>query len=294
MKERAILIGRFQVPEMNVAYRKLIESIKEKHGDVILVLAVPGIPVSMVNPLPLQSRITMIEEAFRGLKILSLKDHPLDEAWSRNLDELLNEKISGDRFVIYGTRERFINQYRGKHKTAELPDEETERPSVEEEPSSIAFRKGMVHASGKRYPAVFPTVDVAVFRNNRSQILLGKKDADGKWRLIGGFADPTDEGFTAAAKRELHEECGEIETSELVYEGSFKIDDWRYRFEQDKIISTLFSTDYISGEIQAQDDVAELDWFPIAELPNLIKEDKTAREHAQMFRDLLKKYHKER
>ncbi len=294
MKETAILIGRFQVPEMNAAYRKLIESVKQTHGQVVLVLAEPGVPVSQENPLPLQSRIAMIKAAFPDLKILSLKDHPLDDEWSRQLDQLLSNNLESNSLVIYGTKERFINQYQGKHKTAELPDKKPESSSVEEESSSISFRKGMVYASAKRYPTVFPTVDVAVFRKDRSEILLGKKDADGKWRFIGGFADPSDQGFPASAKRELREECGDIETTEFTYEGSFRIDDWRYRFEKDKIITTLFSTDYVSGEIQAQDDIAELKWLSLAELSSLMESDKTASEHSQMFRSMLKKYHQER
>jgi bifunctional NMN adenylyltransferase/nudix hydrolase len=293
MKETAILIGRFQIPEMNDGYRKLIETIRQTHDDLVLVLAEPKIPASKENPLPLESRMAMIAEAFPELRVLSLKDHPLDEEWSRNLDELLDEFAEGRSLVIYGSKERFIDQYRGKHKTAKLSDRRPTDSGVEEDPSSKSFRRGMVYAAGKRYASVFPTVDVAVFREKRSEILLAKKDIDGKWRLIGGFADPSDEGFAVSAKRELQEECGDIETSELTYEGSFRIDDWRYRFEQDKIITTLFSADYICGSPQARDDVAELDWFSLDSVPGMMDEGKTALEHGQMFRFLLTKYRKE-
>lgn len=292
MKDTAILIGRFQLPEMNEGYRNLIETIRQRHGELIVVLAEPGVPVSRNNPLPVKSRMAMIREVFPDLKVLSIKDHPLDQEWSRNLDQLISESGSHS-ITIYGTKERFINHYRGKYKTTTLSDEKSQDPGVEEDPSSGSFRKGMVYATAKRYPSVYPTVDVAVFRTNRSEILLGRKDIDGKWRLIGGFADPEDDGFATSAKRELREECGSIEISELTFEGSFAIDDWRYRFEQDKIITTLFSADFRSGEPSAQDDVAELNWFSMEALARMVNNDETAPEHTQMFRLLLKKYHRE-
>lgn len=293
MDETAVLIGRFQVPEMNDEYRHQIEVILKRHGGLVLVVAEPGIPVSKQNPLPVRSRISMIAEAYPGLKVLSIKDHPLDTVWSGKLDELLSGEIGDRSFLIYGTKERFQDHYVGRNKTARLEDKKHTSLAAEEEPSSKSFRNGMVHASGLRYASVFPTVDVAVFRSDKTEILLGKKDIDGKWRLIGGFADPDDDGFHASASRELREECGSIESSELTYEGSFPIDDWRYRFEQDKIITSLFSTDYLSGEPEASDDIADLDWFTLAEVSAMVEREETAPEHAQMFRMLLKKYRRE-
>ncbi len=293
MKHKAILIGRFQIPAMNESCRKLIEAIRKQHSELVLVLAEPKISASRENPLPVQSRIAMIKEAFPDIAIHTLKDHPLDDEWSKSLDKLIDEISGNGQVMIYSTRERFINYYSGKHPTSAIPDEKSEDVKVEEESGSISFRRGMVHAASKRYASVFPTVDVVVFRKGRSEMLLGKKDIDGKWRLIGGFADPSDDGFAAAAKRELNEECGDIQTTELAYENSFSINDWRYRFEQDKIITTLFSTDYVAGTPQAQDDVADLEWFSLEAVAEMVKKGETAREHEQMFRFLLKKYGQE-
>jgi bifunctional NMN adenylyltransferase/nudix hydrolase len=141
-----------------------------------------------------------------------------------------------------------------------------------------------------QYTKVYPTVDIACFRNNKKEILLGKKATNNKWRFIGGFADPEDVSYETAAKRELIEECGEMEIGEVTYETSAKINDWRYRNEADKIITLLFSCDYISGSPAAQDDIIDLDWFPVTDLPQMIESETISPEHVDMFTIIITKY----
>jgi bifunctional NMN adenylyltransferase/nudix hydrolase len=74
------------------------------------------------------------------------------------------------------------------------------------------------------------------------------------------FRGPTDASLEAAARREVMEEA-HIEISTPVYAGSFLVDDWRYRHEVDKIVSTLFVAEYMYGAIQPDDDIEELRWF---------------------------------
>jgi bifunctional NMN adenylyltransferase/nudix hydrolase len=200
--------------------------------------------------------------------------------------------------MLYGGRDSFINYYSGKCKVEELPPSgefsasEIRAAIKEQVTDSIEFRAGVIYAYANTYPKVYPTVDVAVFRNNKEQILLGKKENDQKWRLPGGFTDPTDEGFESAAQRELREECGPVAVTKMEYEGSFRVDDWRYRNEIDKIITTLFSTDFISGEPKASDDIAEVQWFPLAKLPEMIAGGLTTHTHTVLLEALLKKYSK--
>jgi bifunctional NMN adenylyltransferase/nudix hydrolase len=66
----------------------------------------------------------------------------------------------------------------------------------------------------------------------------------------------------AAARRELLEET-HIEVSSLEYVGSFLVDDWRYRNEVDKIMTTVFIARYMFGAIQPDDDIEELRWFQL-------------------------------
>ena len=64
------------------------------------------------------------------------------------------------------------------------------------------------------------------------------------------------------ARRELKEETG-IVAGSMDYLGSVKIDDWRYKPEVDKIITSIFHTSIDeSTTVNPQDDICELRWFP--------------------------------
>jgi bifunctional NMN adenylyltransferase/nudix hydrolase len=137
--------------------------------------------------------------------------------------------------------------------------------------SSTDWRAGVVYAAYNRYPQALPTVDVAVTRTvegGETEILLARKPGEKGYRLIGGFVDPTDASLEAAARREVMEEA-HIEISRPVYAGCFLVDDWRYRHEVDKIVTTLFVAEYMYGAIQPDDDIEELRWFRLNGAPGI-------------------------
>jgi bifunctional NMN adenylyltransferase/nudix hydrolase len=106
---------------------------------------------------------------------------------------------------------------------------------------------------------------VAIIRetvNGNDEILLARKPGEKGYRLIGGFVSPTDDDLQAAARREVLEET-HVEISGLEYVGSYLVDDWRYRHEIDKIMTTVFVAHYMFGAIQPDDDIEELRWFPL-------------------------------
>ncbi|WP_342648600.1 hypothetical protein [Mucilaginibacter sp. CSA2-8R] len=78
----------------------------------------------------------------------------------------------------------------------------------------------------------------------------------------------------------------------MLYETSARIDDWRYRHEADKIITLLFSCDHQGGEPAANDDIEELKWFKISNLPQAIADGLITAEHTPLFDYLLNKYFK--
>lgn len=114
------------------------------------------------------------------------------------------------------------------------------------------------------YPTVFATVDVVIRKDGK--LLLGRKAKQGKFRFLGGFADPAlDNSYEDAAKREANEESALVVTS-VKYLGSTRIDDPRYRGTEHCIITHLFLAEEWSGEPTASDDIAELKWFDEASL----------------------------
>lgn len=296
MSTIGVIIARFQTPYLKDSHKALLHLVKKKHSKVLLVLGVSPVKGCRKNPLDFYSRKNLINQDYPDVDVLPLPDHPLDRDWSQNLDLLLTNFSASAEFKLYGSGTNFISHYSGRFEVVELPKSSTHDDTLSREQisdhvlNSEGFRVGMVYAFSNAYVKVYPTVDIAVFRNGKSELLLGKKTIDNKWRLLGGFADPTDDSYEEAAKRELTEECGEIETTPMVYEKSFRVDDWRYRSEEDKIITCLFSTDCLSGEPKGSDDIAEVRWFPLTAVEILLKQQQTAEEHTPQFKLLLNKY----
>lgn len=298
MSNIGVIIARFQSPYLHAGHKALIKNVQERHKKIVLVLGVSPVLGSKRNPLDFHTREQMIKHEYPEVVVLPLSDHPLDPVWSINLDNLLQQTFPGNSFTLYGSRGSFATSYSGNLPVTELPENGSHSATLirqqisEQVLNSIEFRTGVIYAYSNMYDKVYPTVDIALFRNNRTEILLGKKDIDNKWRLMGGFADPTDNSFEESAARELREECGPVETTAMQYETSFRVNDWRYRNEADKIITTLFSAEFISGSPEGSDDIAQVKWFTLHELQQLIKTQDAAAEHTPQFNHLLSKYAK--
>lgn len=292
----AVIIARFQTPFLHEGHQQLISTVKENHAKLIILLGVSPIKGSRKNPYDYYTREKMIKKDYPEVIVLPISDHPSDKIWSENIDNLLKSVFSAEQFCLFGSRDSFIPYYSGKFETVELPEHgdynatELRKQYADKVFGSNDFRAGILYAYYNQYPKVYPTVDIACFRNNKTEILLGKKATNNKWRFVGGFADPEDACYEDAAKRELMEECGEMEIGEMTYETSRKINDWRYRNEADKIITLLFSCDYRSGSPAAQDDIIDLNWFPVANLPQMIERQNISDEHLELFEVIITKY----
>jgi bifunctional NMN adenylyltransferase/nudix hydrolase len=292
----AVIIARFQTPYLHEGHKQLISKVKENHAKLIILLGVSPLLGSRKNPYDYYTREKMIKKDYPEIIVLPVSDNPSDKLWSDNLDALLKSVFPAEQFCLYGSRDSFIPSYSGRFETVELPEHgdynatELRKQYADKVFDSDDFRAGILYAYYNQYTKVYPTVDIALFRNNKTELLLGKKAINNKWRFVGGFADPEDQNYESAAKRELTEECGEMETSTMIYETSSKINDWRYRSEADKIITLFFSCDYISGAPAAQDDIANIDWIKLADLPELIANGLTSPEHLDLFNHILKKY----
>ncbi|SFW40743.1 NUDIX domain-containing protein [Chitinophaga sancti] len=296
LKPTGVIIARFQTPSLHEGHLELIRQVKQKHNRLIIVLGVSPVKGSRKNPLDYYTRERMIKQLFPDVIILPQSDQADDKVWSQKLDELLSTNFPHESFVLYGSRDSFIPYYHGRYSTNDLPPVKDYNATALREAVSDKvfdteeFRAGIIYNTYNQFPKVYPTVDIAVFRNNRSELLVGRKPAENAWRLPGGFTDPGDNCFDIAARRELQEECGQLETSAMQYECSMQMDDWRYRSEVDKIITTLFSTDLIFGEPDAADDIAALRWIPVNEIKNMIANGEIVPVHIPLLERLAEKY----
>lgn len=264
-----VMIGRFQVHDLHEAHCDIIETVMSRHKRTILFLGVASVIGSLENPLDYTSRKMMIQEQYPELVILALPDKREDEPWSKNVDSRIREVFPMGKVLLYGGRDSFIPHYMGNFDTTELEQKifisgtEIRKQISEEIKASSLWRAGVIYNSANRYPISYQTVDIAAFSSDNTQILLAKKPGENLYRFIGGFVDPTDSSLEFAARREFMEEAGGAEVGNIVYVGSFRIDDWRYRGGRDKIMSALFRANYLFGTLTPSDDISELRWVDV-------------------------------
>lgn len=277
-----VIVGRFQVVELNALHKKMIGKVLRRHKKVAVFLGSNPAP-SNLNPIDLMFRVDMFESHYKDkLEVFEMPDLPDDRIWSQELDRRILEMRPEGNVVLYGTMEGFLERYSGRY-SAELleasPDDIPELIGMDDEWDIRSFRAGMLYAAMRRFPTVYPTVDVAVFRNEMRQVLLARKEHETRYRFPGGFSDPEDDSFEMAAMRELVEECGDIVVDNLMYLGSLKVDDWRYRETADGIITHLYACSFVSGNPSPNDDIAEIKWFDVEK----IKEELFVPEHKELW-----------
>ena len=124
------------------------------------------------------------------------------------------------------------------------------------------------------YPRPSLTVDLAVFDPGepRVRVLLVKRGAEpfrGHWALPGGFVE-VDEGFEAAARRELGEETGlELVASHpIAFVGVYGDPG---RDPRGRTITVAHATILgdAASEVAGGNDAAEAAWHPLDDLPPL-------------------------
>lgn len=290
-----VIVGRFQVHELHSAHLDLIQSVCELHEKVIIFLGLSPLMVTQNNPLDFESRKQMILDAFPKVIVMYIKDNHSDKQWSKDLDEKIKDLASPTQTVVlYGSRDSFISRYHGTYATQELLQEtyisgsEIRKSISKKVKSSSDFRAGVIWASGNRYPTCYATVDVAIFNEDYSKVLLARKAKEDLYRFVGGFSDPKSDSFEADARREVAEETG-LELAELIHIGSFKVNDWRYRSEKDCIKTTFYAGKMMFGRPEAMDDIVEVKWFDVLSLrkQKLNNEQFLVAEHLKMWDSLM-------
>ena len=293
-----VIIGRFQVAELHVGHRELIDNVLSRHKKVVILLGISPLTNSINNPLDFESRKQMICSAYPSVTVLYVKDVNNDDLWSKTVDATIRTVLSPTQTaLLYGSRDSFIKHYSGRFDTYELPTEhiksgtELRQEIGREAKDSADWRAGVIWASRNRFPTSYQTVDIAVFNPDYTQLLLGQRSTESAWRLIGGFADPTSPSLEDDARREAMEEAG-IKLDNLAYVRSFVVDDWRYLNEPDCVKTALFIATTATEQPEGNDDIARVCWFDRTELDptdswRIVPEHRTLVTHALMRASLI-------
>jgi bifunctional NMN adenylyltransferase/nudix hydrolase len=241
-----VIVGRFQCPELTSGHRDLIDfALKQGHNQILIALGCAVIPCTKNNPLHFSARVSMIRESYPEFMFMPIHDHPSDKVWSHMLDTTIGNFFPNTaNIVLYGSRDSFRERYFGMYNVREFEPRtyENATKSREKYGSTIGFNKdyrhGVIYGAYQKFNTVYQTVDVAIFIDNET-ILLGQKNIHGdKFLFPGGFVDICDRNLKEAVIRETREETG-IEIYDVEYMESFVIDDYRYRYETDKIMTHL-------------------------------------------------------
>lgn len=284
-----VIIGRFQTHELHNGHTEFINEVIKRNNKVLVFLGVSPTLGTKKNPLDFSTRKKMLEEYYgdKITAILPIHDKKSDLLWSKEVDNRIREVFPIGSVVLYGSKDSFIPHYNGNFATCQLEPSspfisatQTRQQVSEQIIKSKEFRAGVIYGIYNTYPTVFSTVDVAIYNENKSKILLGRKPYENKYRFIGGFVDVKDTSFEMAAKREVVEETG-LEIDDLKYIKSMRVDDWRYRKEPDRSIITHFYTaKKIFGAERPNDDIEALQWFNIHD----INENNIVKEHLELLK----------
>jgi bifunctional NMN adenylyltransferase/nudix hydrolase len=275
-----VFVGRLQVHEMHEGHHYVIKQVVENHKKTIIFLGVPRFVGTKKNPLDFDTRKKMVQTHYPECVILPIQDQSENSRWTTEIDRRIREIYPHGEVLMYGSRDSFIPHYingGGKFQTKELEPlgtfagTDVRKTISEDVKNSLDFRCGVIYHAYNLYPRVIPTVDIAPLDKDCTKVLLAKKYDESKWRFIGGFVKPEDDNIDISARRVYSKETGgNSESGDYKYLGTCRVPDWRFRSEEDKVMTTLFTCQYLWGTISPSDEIGELKWFDINTLTNEI------------------------
>lgn len=269
-----VIVARFQVHNLSDAHKDLLSTVASKHSKVLVFLGNSPLFGTKNNPLDFEARKQMLNEFNSNLIVFYIPDNPSDLVWSKALDKKIRENLLPNQTaMLYGGRDSFIEHYLGNYPVTELESKvyisgtELRKDISSRVKASADFRAGVIWAASNRYALAQPTVDIVIYSEDRTKVLLVRRHGETKFRFPGGYAQVDSPSYEMDAKREISEETG-VATGELKYIGSTVIDDWRYRSEVDKIKTLVFEAQFMYGPLKPADEeeIELVKWFDLTEL----------------------------
>ena len=289
METIGALVGRFQIHQLHDAHHHVIKQVVDKHKKVIIFLGVTKVLGSKKNPLDFDTRKKMIQESYPDVVILAIPDCSNNLDWSRELDKRIREVYSIGDVLLYGGRDSFIPYYRGIFKTKELEQHtfvsgtEVRKKISDEIKNSVDFRAGIIYNSYNQHERVFPTVDISIINSDKSKVLLCQKPQEDGLRFVGGFVKNSDGSLEISARRICYDKI-KCPVDGFRYISSSTIKDWRYRGEEDSIMTILFVGTFMYGKIEPSQNLLSLRWIDIEDINESWISKNMFDEHKQLMK----------
>ena len=267
-----VIVARFQVDKLHDGHKYLIDHVRARHKDVLIVLGVHGGVRTKKDPLTFAEREIMVRQSMqRKLRIKPLNDNPISHVfWARNLDALIQREFPGRRAVLYGSRNSFIEQYlefeghafRTRYvKPHYMHSGSFIRANIQPVRTK-AGRAAVIYAEEHRPDFIYSASDLVIEDPITGNVLvIGKRIHEGLFSFMGGHAMKTDRNGAETVVRERTEEIRGIEIGEARYIGNATIHDPRYRGTDDDVMSTLYHANYLGGTPEPDDDADSVHWI---------------------------------
>ena len=275
--EVAVVVGRFQCPYIHEGYKYLFEYVASRHKRVFVFLGqtAPAVRCSFTDPYTFQMRARMIQREYPDFEIYKIDDLGNPPKWSKVLDSQIDLLAGpGQKAVLYGSRDSFLEVYKGRNPTQEVPSfgGDVSATQIRRECGITPlddekFRIGVAWATQNQWTTVKTVVDMAAI-DVEGRVLIGRRETDppDQYRFPGGFVSDSD-SFEDDAYRELDEETG-LQGTQIHYVTSRRIDDARFKNQREKIKSIFYAITQWNGEPKPADDLSggELKWVYLNKL----------------------------
>jgi len=125
-----VIISRMQVPYLTDSHRNMIQTVKERHNRIVILLGINP-EISFKNAFSFDFRKQMISKELREHDtIIPILDNEDNAEWVKTVDMLISSLLSPrETATLYGGRDSFIPYYKkdgGKYETIELLPEDND------------------------------------------------------------------------------------------------------------------------------------------------------------------------
>jgi ADP-ribose pyrophosphatase YjhB (NUDIX family) len=153
---------------------------------------------------------------------------------------------------------------------------------------TVGWWRGVSHRpESLRYALSHQTVDMVIYNETKTAVLMGSRTNGGRLRFPGGFTEAVSKKLEDDAIRETKEETS-LNAHVVEYMGSFKVNDDRYTDCDDKVKTAVFKMQVSDGDYDSMagaDDLPFCNWISITQLR---ERDDIVCEHAPIVDMILK------